>query len=481
MVIAKFIRQKLFLIFVVTAICLLLPAAWPAQTTTDENDPIKLFEQGQDAHEKGDLQTALKFYDQALKVLPDFPEAEYQRGTAFVQLGKINEAETAFRRALELRGDWTLPMANLGAVLVRQNKFPEAEKILLEAIKLDELNFPAYIALTELKLRSDASPKVLRSLLSQLQKITDSKAKTPAAVWAARASLERTLGDKTAARQSLNRAASLEPNNTNVLLERAELGLTENDFNGALADVQTLLKNSPNLLSAKLLMARIQTAGGNQTEALKTIENLSETEQKNPQTILVKDSILATMADGAEGVSSLEKLLEKDPKNAGILGRLCNLSRSVNPTKALDYCRRASELEPNNINHAVGYGAALVQARKFAEAAGLLRRILQIVPNNYTVRANLATALYELRQYKEAITEYNWLIESKPELAVAYYFKAIAHDNLGEYVEALAAYQKFLALADAEKNKLEIEKVNLRLPVLVRQVKNGDGRKGRKP
>jgi len=61
MVIAKFIRQKLFLIFVVTAICLLLPAAWPAQTTTDENDPIKLFEQGQDAHEKGDLQPRSNF------------------------------------------------------------------------------------------------------------------------------------------------------------------------------------------------------------------------------------------------------------------------------------------------------------------------------------------------------------------------------------------------------------------------------------
>jgi hypothetical protein len=56
-------------------------------------------------------------------------------------------------------------------------------------------------------------------------------------------------------------------------------------------------------------------------------------------------------------------------------------------------------------------------------------------------------------------------------LAIAYYFLAIAHDNLGEYMDAMANYQQFLKLADATSNKLEIEKVNLRLPVLQKQIK----------
>src|SRR6185437_16150751 len=43
-------------------------------------DPIKLFERGQGAHARGDLEKALAFYEQALKVKPEFPEAEFQRG-----------------------------------------------------------------------------------------------------------------------------------------------------------------------------------------------------------------------------------------------------------------------------------------------------------------------------------------------------------------------------------------------------------------
>ena len=48
-----------------------------------DKDPVKLFMEGQDAHEKGDLDRALELYAEAIEVYPEFPEAEYQRGTYF--------------------------------------------------------------------------------------------------------------------------------------------------------------------------------------------------------------------------------------------------------------------------------------------------------------------------------------------------------------------------------------------------------------
>ncbi|PYT00235.1 MAG: hypothetical protein DMF65_08680, partial [Acidobacteria bacterium] len=61
------------------------------------------------------------------------------------------------------------------------------------------------------------------------------------------------------------------------------------------------------------------------------------------------------------------------------------------------------------------------------------------------------------------------------ELAVVQFFIATAHDQLGEYEEALDAYEAFLSRADARTNELEIEKVNLRLPSLRKQIKRGEG------
>ncbi|HEX8687432.1 MAG TPA: tetratricopeptide repeat protein, partial [Pyrinomonadaceae bacterium] len=118
-----------------------------------------------------------------------------------------------------------------------------------------------------------------------------------------------------------------------------------------------------------------------------------------------------------------------------------------------------------------------LQLRRFDEAAALLERVLRAAPDDYAAHANFATALYELKLYKESIAEYKWMAQARPETAVIHYFIGTAHDHLGEYEDALRAYETFLARADAQTNGLEIDKVNLRLPTLRNQIKRGEGAK----
>ena len=160
-----------------------------------------------------------------------------------------------------------------------------------------------------------------------------------------------------------------------------------------------------------------------------------------------------------------------------LLGRLGASYRTDEPARSLDYYRRASEIQPDAAEYALGYAAALVQARRFGEAAGILRQVVKANPDNYTARANLATALYESKRYQEAIPEYKWIVSAKPEIGVAHYFIATSHDYLGEYPEALVSYEKFLSVADPKTNQLEIDKVKLRLPTLRRQIQLGEGAK----
>ncbi len=447
-----------------------------AQEDDDEDksgEAVALFNQGQDAHEKGDLAAALKFYEDALKIIPEFPEAEYQRGNAFLSLKKYDEAEKSFRHALELREDWTLPMAQLGSLLVNKNKFDEAEKLLVKAAADDEQNFLAYSALTELRLKTKASPEVLRELLGKIQTLT-SKANPTASIWAARAALESNLGDKKSAKQSLSRALLIEPENDFALSEKIEIELAESDFKGALADAKNLVKINAGSVDSNLILARVLSAGGNNEEALKVLDALDQTDAK-----VVEFKTKLTASDTVS-VEELEKLFAENPKNSSVSGRLCILTRVGNPQKSLEYCKNAFENEPDNINHAIGYAAALVQAKLYDQAVVILKRILQVAPENYTVHANLAAALFQLKRYNEAIVEYTWIAGKQPDLAVTYYFLAIAYDSLREHLDAMANYQQFLRLAKPETNQLEIEKVNLRLPGLQRLIEQEGKKRKRK-
>jgi tetratricopeptide (TPR) repeat protein len=462
-------RSILIALFFALALLSFAPQIFAQDDPDDTDEAVTIFNQGQAAHEKGDLLAAIKLYDKALEMVPEFPEAELQRGNAYLALGKIDDAEKSFRHATELREDWSLALASLGSVLVRKNQFLEAEKILDKAIELDELNFPAFTAIADLRLKTRAKPEVLKELLGKL-KVLSSKASPTAAVWASKGSLENALGDTAAAKKSLDQALTIEPKNRPALFERAWIALSEADVTRADEIAKALAQSAPRSGDVEYLQANVLLAKDKPDDALKILESIAS---PSAEVSALRDKILANRS---ENPADLEAALAKDQKNAAILSRLCVVMRTKDPLKAIDYCRRASDADPANVNHAVGYGAALVQAKYFTQAVDLFRRILTVAPDNFTVHTNLATALSQLKRFPEAKTEYRWLIEKQPDLVIAYYLLGITHDQLGEYMDAAANYQQFLKMADAERNKLEIEKVNLRLPILQKLIKEKKGK-----
>jgi tetratricopeptide (TPR) repeat protein len=470
------------------AVVFLLLACGSVSAQTDDafgdgsSDPVKLFERGQNAHAHGDLLKALEFYDEAIKVRPEFAEAEFQRGNALVGLGRLQEAETGFRRTIELRKNWALPYSTLGTLLLRLDRDADAEPLFREALKLDPKDNLALRMLADVRLRARDAKEAL-----DLTRRATNDPVAPASTWVLRARAEKETGDKVSALASLDHAIELDPANLSAIMERAEIKIAGGDKEAALTDLktaETLIKGDKT--SASRLAADYELAGKpDEAKRVATAAGLTPPPVAADGTLKVvgtpEEIAAANSDDPLVAQKALEVLLGKNPNNGMLLARLGLAYRSADPNRSLDYYKRAATIEPGNPDYATGYGAALVQARRFVEAAVILSRVIRVAPDNYPAHANLATALYELKQYAAALDEYEWLLKTKPDLVVAYYFVATAHDYLGEYDLALTAYENFLARADANKNQLEIEKVKLRLPTLQRQIKLGQGVKQKTP
>lgn len=466
-------RAFISLSTIALVVCCALPVAAQGddELNDDDADPVKLFNRGQDAHAKKDYELALEFYEQAVKLRPEFPEAEFQRAGALVALKRLPEAEKAYRRAMELRPEWALPPAALGVLLARAaGREREAEPVLLRALELDANNLTALVALAEMRARADD----IRGALEFWRRATTLK-DDDASLWMARAAVERTAKDTAASLKSLERALALEPNRVEARMRRAEILLDAGDNARAAEDARAIEGASKSDAQASLVAANIYGRAGLFDDARRVYDSLPEAFKNSDEGRKLRGALDARCEDTPESRAALAALVEREPRNAEALACLGGLLRRSDPPRALELFKRAAEVEPRNAEYATGYAASLIQLRKFAEAATILQRVLQVAPDNYAAHANMAAALYELKLYKQAIVEYKWIGGARPDLAVVYFFIGSAHDHLGEYEDALGAYENFLRRADQQVNSLEIEKVNLRLPILRRQIKRGEG------
>jgi len=473
-------QPRLGLLAWATAFVSLLFALSVAAQTDDlgdgSADPIKLFERGQNAHARGDLERAVDFYEQALKLRPEFPEAEFQLGSALSTLNRLPEAEAALRRSIALRRDWALPYSTLGALLARSNRDQDAEPPLRQALKLDPENPLALRALAEVRLRAGDKPGA-----AELARRATKNPEAPVSAWILRAMTERALGDKLNAKASLDQALQMEPQNFAALLERAAAQAEDGNFDQAIADLKAAEKVRPADKQVPLRLLDLYQRAGKVEDAAQLAQSLGIATAPVAANGEIKvigspaEIEAANDVDPLKARQALEILLQKNPNNPMLLARLGNSYRTDDPARSLEFFRRANALDPRNADYATGYAAALVQGRRFEEAVIILRRVLAASPSNYVAHANLATALYELKRFSEALPEYKWLLEAKPDLVISYFFIATAYDKLGEFEDALANYQIFMERADPQRNELEIEKVKLRLPPLQRQIRLKQG------
>jgi tetratricopeptide (TPR) repeat protein len=100
-------------------------------------EAIKLFDRGARAQQQGKFSAAVKDFESATKLYPDYAEAWLNLGRARESLNSLGPARDAFLRAATLDPQMAGPPAELGLLLARQNDLAGAVKYLDESLRLD--------------------------------------------------------------------------------------------------------------------------------------------------------------------------------------------------------------------------------------------------------------------------------------------------------------------------------------------------------
>ncbi len=122
----------------------------------------------QDAEARGNDETALENYRQALRAKPDAAGIRYALGSAYARLGKYDEAAQEFKKELQINANDSLALWKLGELTLRSSP-QEARGYLEQAIRLDPELPQAFLAYGRALARAGETEKAVQQFRRVVQ------------------------------------------------------------------------------------------------------------------------------------------------------------------------------------------------------------------------------------------------------------------------------------------------------------------------
>lgn len=240
------------------------------------------------------------------------------------------------------------------------------------------------------------------------------------------------------------------------------------------------LRADPRAVPARVLLARVEIAQGNLSQAFTQLKSVLAQDPKNVDalyylSIVARDlsqqeyqrlfamapdsdrvhQLLGEAALAAENKSEAEteflNALKANPRSIDAATELAELKRSQSKfDEAISYYTQAAQIGPLNYEIAYGLGACYTYKQDYTQAVQWLRKAVAFDAESPAGRFALGNALFQGGEYALAIPELKASLKLEQQFKQAYFLLGRAYSKLGRQEESMAAFQKLDEMNRAE-------------------------------
>jgi protein O-GlcNAc transferase len=349
-------------------------------------------------------------------------------------LEKLNKnnfigAEIDFESSLSLAPNRLSTLINLSIVLIKLNKFENAEKLINKGLLHHPKNEELLLGLVD----------IYKKLIIHQPDYAE------AHVNLGNSYKELKMYDE--ALSAYNTAIILNPNLAEVFSNRGNVMLDLKKYQEALSDYEKAIAFKSDLASAY----------SNRGIALRGLKRLDDALTSFGQAIKFQpDYAEAYYNQGItqselnyfdEALASYDKAIEINPDYIQAYSNRGSVLQDLNRLhEALASNERAIEIYPNYAEAYLNRGNIFKKLLRLDEALISFDRTIEIKPDYAQAYYNRGNTLSELKRLDEAIASYDKAIEIKPDYAQAYYNRGNTLSKLKRLDEAIASYDKAIEI-----------------------------------
>lgn len=294
-----------------------------APADESESDPVKWFEAGNSAMQKGMHAQAIDFYSRAIDLKPDYFHAVYNRAGAYLALNKLADSLIDYQRAEIIDPLFILAKYNAGSVLLKAGRRDEAAVYFKRILEINEAHLESIYNLgcicLECKEYIDAIGFFDRAI-----EINPGVAE----FHNNRASALQKIGDKTKALEGYQTALKINPAYASALSNYGVLLADSNRFLDAISALTSAIALGLNSVIAWHVLGACRNEIGDRRGALISLKKAMDIDPNHEA--LLSDYLHAKMkACDWVGVENLRKALCDGVENRGLVANPFSFIASV--------------------------------------------------------------------------------------------------------------------------------------------------------
>lgn len=393
-------------------------------------------------------------------------DARHVEGVSLRQLGRLEEAERALRRANELNPDHADVCYNLGFVLLRRGALGEARRQLEKARQLDPDNPDIRFQLANVLHRLRETAAARQEFEEFERRKQSAQQANEAAMTANRGNEKLQQGDAAGAVELYRDALGLDPNNAetyyNLAIALDRLGQLDEKriaLEQAVALKPDFYRAHNDLGLAYLAESRHQEAQAALERALELNPDFAEA-ASNLGSLLAQQGLSAQAAELFRSAIALQPEYAQAHLNLGLVradqGRLQEAEGQI---------RQALLLAPNDTRAQTSLGLVLMRRGRLEEAARTFRIVTVAQPGSAEAHLNLGMALVDQYDLEAALESFAHAARLAPDSVAARYNKGRLLYDLGRHEKAASELERaagipqtlyLLALIEKQRGSLEL-------------------------
>lgn len=385
-------------------------------------------------------------FNQFLEKHKDQPRMLLGLANWMIARRNFDEAKTALNRVIELEED-----SNVGL----------SAKTLLAKIAFDNKDFEGSEKIVEEILDANSSyddANVLKArLLLVKEQYDDAIALLNKVIWSKENSDEAHLllgqaflikGDQNQADTHFLSALEANPANLQALAYVYDKALKANDLKNAKEIVERALKLSPDNILLLEKLASINLAEHDWKGAKATVQKIANTPNPLAHDLAsyLLGQVLQGQGDYAKAVEIYKELLIKFPENSDALGNMARCYEKLNKRgEMIAFLDGLLAKNPQNISAGILLGDLYLMDKKFDKGTVLLTNLIKDntkIPQLYVLLANTKLAMND---NKGAIGVYQDGLKQNPENIKLSLSLASLYEELGDYDSAVSLYEALLS------------------------------------